>query len=151
MPHPRVRKTVKWGGASLAVLLLGVWVASGWWECQYFVSNGWGGGIACGRCWISAVQGLPSSFVGFEQFAVVSAPQYRWWFEGGVWGGSWRLSIPIWLLACLAAFVVVLTLRLDARARRRANVHLCRKCTYDRTGLAPGALCPECGSPPAGS
>jgi rubrerythrin len=31
---------------------------------------------------------------------------------------------------------------------RRARLNLCPKCKYDRTGIAAGAVCPECGSLP---
>ena len=34
----------------------------------------------------------------------------------------------------------------EALSRRRARLNLCRKCNYDRTGLALDAVCPECGS-----
>ena len=49
---------------------------------------------------------------------------------------------PTFLSATLAASGFVL----DARARRRARHGLCTKCNYNRTGLAPTALCPECGA-----
>src|SRR5258708_976615 len=29
-PHPRIRKTVKWGGAAVTVLLVVLWIGSGW-------------------------------------------------------------------------------------------------------------------------
>ena len=29
-PHPRIRKTIKWGGAAVTVLLVVVWIGSGW-------------------------------------------------------------------------------------------------------------------------
>ena len=29
-PHPRVRKTIKWGGAVVTVVLLVVWIGTGW-------------------------------------------------------------------------------------------------------------------------
>ena len=35
-PHPRIRKTIKWGGAAATVLLVVVWIGSGW------VVLGWG-------------------------------------------------------------------------------------------------------------
>jgi len=36
--------------------------------------------------------------------------------------------------------------RLDMLARRRARIGCCPKCNYDRAGLAPGSVCPECGA-----
>lgn len=29
-PHPRIRKTIKYGGAALTLLLVVVWIGSGW-------------------------------------------------------------------------------------------------------------------------
>jgi hypothetical protein len=34
-PHPRIRKTIKWGGAAVTVLLVVVWIGSGWWYVEY--------------------------------------------------------------------------------------------------------------------
>ena len=49
----------------------------------------------------------------------------------------------------LNAIATAVAWRLDTLARRRANKLLCTKCTYDRTGLAAGAVCPECGAVPS--
>ena len=37
-PHPRIRKTIKWGGAVVTVLLVVVWIASGWWFARLTLS-----------------------------------------------------------------------------------------------------------------
>jgi hypothetical protein len=39
-PHPRIRKTVKWGGAVASVLLVAVWIGSGWWRVGYAGTGG---------------------------------------------------------------------------------------------------------------
>jgi hypothetical protein len=31
-PHPRIRKTIKWGGAAVTVLLAVVWIGSALWR-----------------------------------------------------------------------------------------------------------------------
>ena len=36
--------------------------------------------------------------------------------------------------------------RADAIHAHRIRTNCCPKCNYDRTGLAQGAVCPECGS-----
>jgi hypothetical protein len=41
-PHPRIRKTIKWGGAAVTLLLVVVWVGSGWIRCSLG---------SCGRFW----------------------------------------------------------------------------------------------------
>src|SRR4051812_29229868 len=35
-PHPRIRKTIKWDGLVLTVLLVGAWIGSGWWNVAWF-------------------------------------------------------------------------------------------------------------------
>jgi hypothetical protein len=50
------------------------------------------------------------------------------------------------MLAAPMLALSILGWRLDILAGRRAQLNLCPKCNYDRAGLAPGAVCPECGS-----
>lgn len=64
-----------------------------------------------------------------------------------------RYQIPLWPLAAGSFLATAIAWRLDTLAHRRARggVNLCPKCTYDRTGLAADAKCPECGAlPPSG-
>jgi hypothetical protein len=49
---------------------------------------------------------------------------------------------PVLLTTIPAAF-------LWYKDRRRLGPHQCKKCGYDRQGLAADTKCPECGSPPA--
>jgi len=56
---------------------------------------------------------------------------------------------PIWPAVVASFFVSVAAWSLDILARRRGRLNLCPKCHYDRTGLAAGAVCPECGKLPA--
>ncbi len=53
------------------------------------------------------------------------------------------------MVAVLIATITAAAWRFDTLARRRASLNLCPKCNYDRTGLAVGAVCPECGRLPA--
>jgi hypothetical protein len=34
-PHPRIRKTIKWGGATVTLLLVVLWIGSNWWAFQF--------------------------------------------------------------------------------------------------------------------
>ncbi len=186
-PHPRIRKTIKWGGAVVTVLLVVVWGGSGWWDVVWFWSQGrsvagpaspaaeivqitLGAGcvyVQHGRFgWNTSV--TASTFPG--TVTLVSRRSFHmncpyWWWQfapvsvddaspGEIpsFGGAaftritsaW--NICLWPLAIVSATLAALGFVLDARARRRARVGLCPKCQYDRTGLAIGAVCPECGA-----
>ena len=52
------------------------------------------------------------------------------------------IQVPVWIpLACCAVGGAVVWWR-QARRQRRGT---CEVCGYDLAGLAPGAVCPECG------
>jgi hypothetical protein len=77
----------------------------------------------------------------------VAQPDFPWLYSKQVTGPLTHWEIPLWwplIVACLAATVGAW--RLDSLARRRARLNCCPKCNYNRAGLAPGAVCPECGS-----
>jgi hypothetical protein len=148
-PHPRIRKTVKWGGTAVTVLLVVVWVGSGWVCAEWIRANGNDVYLEAGKLgmrvigdpkWANAPVGVQFGFTCFEV----------------VWGVHWSASpgvpsylyIPLWLPSCLISVPTILMWRLDTLARRRAKLNRCAKCDYDRTGLAIGAVCPECGSAP---
>ena len=150
---------MKWGGAVVSVLLLVVWVGSGWRDCT----------------WTLREDGERATYatLGHGRFAFETIDICR--FMGasigpgpGLWGtctgllrgepsGSkwffrWRsdsvaayFGAPLWILVAASAAGTGLAWRVDTLARRRARVGNCPKCNYDRTGLAPGGVCPECG------
>lgn len=143
--HPHIRKTVKWGGAVVTVLLVVVWMGSARWTLRYATTRG-------DHLWIG------DSGVGVFDFGGAQPRQKaRWRFAETRWAVVWRpyfspraanagiFFLPFWLLTGTAFAATVVAWRLDAIARRRERAHLCPKCRYDRTGLAVGAVCPECG------
>jgi hypothetical protein len=144
-PHPRIRKTIKWGGAAVTLLLVVVWIGSGWvsagrYGFQYHI-------LIAGGCvipqWPTGGNGdypAPGWVCTCHHWHVT-----RWWpflNDSGAWV---RLYIPIWLLAVMAALLAGTARYFDTLARRRARLNLCPKCGYDRAGLAASAVCPECG------
>ena len=147
-PHPRMRKSIKWGGAVVTVLVvlamlssarnLGgqVWAwKSGWWVRLDF------GVVEVGK-----VVPAPPQF----------DPAFVWPF-GVHERDEWMMycvvredySIHFWPLLFIAPAASCVALLLDMRADRQHRAGLCSKCHYDRTGLASGAICPECGTAPA--
>ncbi len=163
-PHPRIRKTVKWGGAAVTVLLVVVWIASAWFMLEWGNRGGWHTVLSGGE-WIISYAGpadpaSPSDLPGFVGRRLPSA-QYYWpvgfyftwhpkpqlsWLLG--WYGQW--FVPLWIPVLFFGMLSALAWRLDTLARRRARLNLCPTggCNYDRTGLAAGAVCPECGRLP---
>jgi hypothetical protein len=145
-PHPKIRKTVKWGGAAVTLLLVVVWIGS----------------VAANLTWCSPVTTELTLYKGRLQFrhTVVGGPDpdREWW--AGFWAGRsplWTpqilsvpgrlaVTLPLWIPTGAVLLVTASAWRLDMLARRRERAGLCPKCYYDRAGLAAGAACPECGS-----
>ena len=146
-PHPKLRKTIKWGGAVVTVLLVVVWVGSGWGGFGWYDTSGRGfyiqfGGVGC----VSTSFRLPLEMIGWCYW-VCSYSQVNWWPRLSFGPGTdWILLIPLWMPAVLAMSICVGAWQRERLAHRRAQTHLCPKCNYDRTGLAAGAVCPECGA-----
>lgn len=156
-PHPRMRKTIKWGGAAAVLVLVVVWTWSVYvWRIR-----------------------IPNRF-SLPPYAQLSPSLEVTLGEGHLrfdlaadvlpspgetqWPGPWRLSlwpfysrgasghyltIPLASSAMVFFFFAAVAWRLDTLAHRRTRRNLCQKCHYDRTGLAVDAVCPECGKLPA--
>jgi hypothetical protein len=159
-PHPKIRKTIKWGGAAVTVLLVVVWVASGWFRLVAF--SGWNDtlGVSRGRVSISiprdrTVPGFVRTKVYIRQALSFARGRWDWNFQHqqslvgtSLNGIALRVTtesvyVPIWALLIPVAG---LTLLAHILGSHRARSNLCPKCGYDRTGLSVGAVCPECGS-----
>jgi hypothetical protein len=144
-PHPRIRKTIKWGGAAVTVLLVVVWIGSG--AGRAVLSSGTlhaGLTLVNGRIgvWsVSATGTMPTPPTGFEGHRF-RRPE---WALEAQWAPSPLVIVPLWLPIALLAAPTAAAWCLDTLARRRARIHLCRKCGYDRAGIAASAVCPECG------
>jgi hypothetical protein len=147
-PHPRIRTTVKWGGAAVTVLLAGVWVGSGWQSYLWIDMNSPMHGYALESGSLS-VLGPNRAFV-HSQYRGWVAHRHVFvmnWRVGTRMVSSWEAwSIPLWIFVLPVAVASGAAWHLDTRARRRAKLDLCPKCGYNRTGLTPGAVCPECGT-----
>lgn len=156
------RKTGKWGGAVVTVLLLVVWVMSAWWYAgfqSHWNRNEFDADAHNGT--VGIVWGRPDDAPG--------APFIEWEFDltlddrgGPLWfrlRGEWYLRhdgpplsrdvtyvmFPIWFPLVIVLTGTSLVWRADLRAMRRAREGLCAACGYDLAGTAAGAVCPECG------
>lgn len=60
-----------------------------------------------------------------------------------LWGDDYWVAVSTWGLAFLLAIPGAMLWHIHLRKYPSSSV--CSKCHYDRTGLAAGAACPECG------
>ena len=146
-PHPRIRKTIKWGGAVVTVLLVVVWIGSARWMLRCETTRG-------DHFWIG------DAGLGFFDFRGAFPRQRARWrlIAYSKWVAIWRpyfspgaanvgiYFLPLWLPTTTACIATVAAWRLAAVARRRECPHLCPNCHYDRTGILKEAKCPECGA-----
>lgn len=143
----RMRSTIKWGGTALTVLLLIVWVGSGFAHVSVGGARPLDIGIQDGvfHCsWERPLNNRPFSRL-YSYGRTVGHRRWVQWFH--VWtvptSGGTRTSVyvPIWFVAGLVGSP---TVWLWLRDRRRAP-GLCCKCGYDLRGNTSG-VCPECGA-----
>jgi len=168
-PHPRIRKTIKWSGAVVTLLLVVPWIGSCWWSvsrCDRAPALddqpediiAVAPGVVLFSSTADHLRISPKGFWNWGRYVPgLHAPWYRqrtpfqWWFDSYSSPPSFpfqstELIIPLWPLPAMAIIPTALAWYLDARARRRERFGRCPKCGYDRTGLAAGAVCPECGA-----
>ncbi len=142
----QVRLGVKWGGAILAAVFIGLLVHSRWATIGWSFPNGLSFGIEGGGLGIaggSLPQGFsppPPGLIYLQNDA-----SFKWWFDWGSYSMRWYFSVPLWILILLSALSASWAWRREVLERRRNNVGLCCGCGYDRRGIEAGAKCPECG------
>ena len=151
-PIPRLRtalrKTAKWGGAAVTVILVVVWVGSAWWAFHMPFPFGMGVGVADGRAEIVRILNRPALHPYVPRGLSKHDARVMWWFDGSVTSAWWYVWIPLWALALPTLALSTVGWRRDAMLSRRVRVGLCPECGYDRAGLAADAVCPECGAAP---
>ena len=151
-PHPRIRKTIKWGSAAVTVLLMVVWIGSGWYTRVRFLSSGWMLAVGAGRLTLSpqsSFRNIPPHQLRMMESPLNASHPFNllWTLTFQRVGPSWSVACPLWISAFASGLTALTAWRLDVLSRRRhARLNLCPNCGYDRTGLAPVAVCPECGT-----
>jgi hypothetical protein len=150
-PHPRIRRTIKWGGAAMTVLLVVVWIGSGWWFASLRCLAGFYLEVGAGTVQVTHIDGEPQG--PNYQIGRYAGPGFRraWWFQDVRAPYFHAIVIPIWVVLAVVLPAASIAWRFDAVATRRDRARrlgLCLRCNYERIGLSPGSPCPECGSTP---
>jgi hypothetical protein len=144
-PHPRIRKTIKWGGAAVTVLLVVVWIGSCRWGLNWDCTPGKYLGLRNGAIrWSSCIPEDHSSRP--VQWYYIGGYDLDWQFHSGQGNYGANYCVPLWIPIGMLIGITTGAWRLDTLARRRDRLGRCPKCNYDRAGLAKDAVCPECGS-----
>lgn len=147
-PHPRIRKTIKWGGAAVTVLLAAVWIGSQWWNINWYDPSrefdvhlmagtvGW----SYREMW--SLYGRVTPGWTLERFDL----SLEWGVHYRIENGRLSFRVPLWPLVFAGCVATIAAWRLDMLARRHARLKFCAKCGYDLAGIAMDAKCPECGT-----
>lgn len=122
---PRFRK---WGGVLLCAVILAAWVIS-------LADPGY---CLIGHDWLF----LDNGRVGKLTLGSVDGGVMRWVGTSDLLRDV-SISIPLWFLLVVAAWLTVNAFR---RGRRCMPPGFCHVCSYDLTGNVSGR-CPECGTP----
>jgi hypothetical protein len=169
MRRRRFRTFAKWACTLAAVVAVGLAVFSRYYTCEWEVVQ-----PAKARSWNVAFGGGLIWFMGRSQWQRVQKPVwFQWrmsrchawhwgrsgelaqagsdmdWHAGILWspydgGSDFGLSAlyPVLITGAPAAVLWYV-------GRRRFGPGQCKKCGYERSGLAADAACPECGTVPA--
>lgn len=148
-PHPRIRKTIKWGGAAASAVLLILWGISGWWIASW-IGSSWLAGFTAGGVQIGFAdyKGILTG-EGLCHGRLPDGARWKWLPEFHHDPVEWGILIPFWILVLATLCLTIIAWRMEMTVRSSLNA--CRVCGYDRAGLARGAVCPECGAAPRAS
>ncbi len=92
-PHPRIRKTVKWGGAVVTVLLAAMWIGSIWWGVSWTWSK---------SGWVVLAAGKLRAWHYAESARVIPQPGWRVYrVQGFSWGLEGNTSVKHWFVGIL--------------------------------------------------
>ncbi|MEK6701663.1 MAG: hypothetical protein AABZ53_05330 [Planctomycetota bacterium] len=145
----RLVGALKWTATALAVLAAAAWVTS----ASFDVSWKWG----------RARAGLLPGSVQIQTYPKGIGPDYPWNIEvrpaldfiPTQWSFFWErgaptvISIPFWMpllgFGLLSGGLWIRQIR-AARRKSASSQIICAICGYDCAGIAPGAVCPECGA-----
>ncbi len=152
-PHPRIRKTIKWGGLALVIAIVVIYTYTAgkvWIWDKVSATHLTLVAVRDGRIEVMRGRNLgspphPARPVELRS-GTLPGKAIAWGFGEWHFGSNFTFTIPFWTPALAALVASALAWRLDTLATRRAKLGACPTCSYPRTGLAPSAPCPECGS-----
>ena len=110
-PHPRIRKTIKWGGAAVTVLLVVVWIGSGWWGAGADISGNMPVALYRGAFYASTMGGSTPGVA----YGLVDSPHYVWTPFYAAWAGDHTINLPLWIFAGPFVVITALAWLIDAR------------------------------------
>jgi hypothetical protein len=149
MKAPSSSRWLVYAGATLALAIAGLWIASApwvfrWWYCRDFPYI-WC--VSCGAGQISIARDNPMLRFGDIYLPPLYPSRERArhlvWLPAVTWRSDLKcVQMPLWIPLLL---VIAATAWLWLRLRSTPAGH-CRTCGYDLTGNVSGR-CPECGSP----
>lgn len=155
-----LRRGAKWGGIAIAGLCMLIWLVS----LRLTLIRTWMPPAAGPVQYRQVAIGNGAVMFLFMNTEAARAPMPGWkWIRrsGKVWWWPQRLdpstgsafahragglAIPMWCFALVSAGIAWGPWSADLRKARRERTGKCRHCRYDLSGLAPGAICPECGA-----
>jgi hypothetical protein len=169
MKRPRLRKWAKWTCTLAAGAAVALAVFSRFYGWGYATTSNSGDTLRSSG--VYSGQMLAQRWDGFRNARV--PPPLGWnmrrthnWYwgysgEDSPYGSIWTWHAGVlyapdasgWVAGASVLYPVALTLIPAALLwyadRRRSGPHACKKCGYDRRGLAADTKCPECGTVPA--
>ncbi len=156
-PRPKLRTLCRWMLTILTVVLVVVWIGSGWFSVHYLryaslldtklmlVSNLDRGLIHVDFTFdLSRILSIDYIGDGWKLLRRDAFDIELWKWVGVINKPLNAVSLPLWLPALLLAIANALMWRTHIIARRR-KPGMCKKCGYDISGLVGKEACPECG------
>src|SRR4051812_26435228 len=98
-PHPRIRKTAKWGGVMMTLLLLTAWIGSGVSGAVWISRSGRFCRLINGRIDVGVFQGPPSAVQPGLELSDLHRPDFVWWFARMRIPSGWYVGAPLWIPA----------------------------------------------------
>jgi hypothetical protein len=126
-PRVRIGGTLKWGSAVVTVLLVVLWIVTGWWALQFATADGYGGGVGAGRIVLGKSSPRSESVYGAYEVPVTGLNRLGLGRDG-IWRLVWlsdseqtALYVPLWCPIAILLVVTGAAWRLDRSAHNVAR------------------------------